>query len=93
MNGLNAWNHVVGMVQPITVQFVFWSAQSCMVLPCCSYTAQNAPTMKHATQIAPTRSHSSFVSGSLACVFVGAAACAAVRCASTSGARYLPPHR
>ena len=56
MNGLNAWYHVDGIVKPkIVGQCVFWSAHSCMVLPCCSYTAQNAATITHATTMAMTR--------------------------------------
>src|SRR5262245_23212832 len=59
MNGLNAWYHVDGMVSPKNVHRVFASAQSWSVLPCCSYTAQNDATTKHATQIESTRIHSS----------------------------------
>src|SRR5437773_1930194 len=56
MNGLNAWYHVEGSWNPNTLgQRAFRSAQSWSVLPCCSYTAQKAATMKHATQIAITR--------------------------------------
>ena len=36
MNGLNAWNQVEGIFRPKKFQFVFRSAQSCKVLPCCS---------------------------------------------------------
>src|SRR5512140_3628979 len=36
MSGLNAWNHDDGMLQPNRCQFVFWSAHSCIVFPCCS---------------------------------------------------------
>jgi hypothetical protein len=61
MKGLNAWYQVEGSAKPSTAgQCVFWSAHSWSVLPCCSYTAQNAATMKHAMQIAITRGRSSF---------------------------------
>lgn len=37
MKGLKDWYQVDGIVKPNTVgQCVFWSAHSCMVLPCCS---------------------------------------------------------
>ena len=34
--GLNDWNQVEGTFRPRKFQFVFRSAQSCNVLPCCS---------------------------------------------------------
>ena len=33
---MNAWNQVEGTVKPRMFQFVFRSAQSCIVFPCCS---------------------------------------------------------
>src|SRR5580765_1448414 len=60
MKGLKAWYHVEGIVNPNSVgQRVFPSAHNWSVLPCCSYTAQNAATTKHETQIAITRGRSS----------------------------------
>src|SRR5271163_141083 len=38
--GFTDWNQVEGSSLPKICQSVFRSANSCMVLPCCSYTAQ-----------------------------------------------------
>jgi len=64
MSGLNDWNHEAGISQPKIIRSVLASAQSAIVLPCCSYTLQKTMERAIMTKIAPIFSQSSRVIGS-----------------------------
>src|SRR4051812_38556159 len=79
-NGFADWNHVDDAHDG---QLVCSSAHVCIVLPCCSYTAQNTMFKAHKITSAQIRPHSSLVKG---CFSAGATGFTSFCAATPTGA-------